>query len=407
MDRSRDTDIRELRIFLESVICDLCRLRHAAKDGVSPAATQIHQEVRLGPDAFAHIRVAAGERPPYFIEVGLGHSRQRVVDSVRRKYSRRTPASEGADRIIVLVDGALASATPPLDAELGGVLAPGLALEIWDDRFLSALISETFGLDLASFSEGKLLDLRQAIDRAKAAHAFGPDTSLDPLCATLLWHFAYWRLAQLREAGCVDPRDFLPPARHSKVVVVMADLCAYSSYVRDTRDDRVIRESLTAFASKTRYRIINDGGMLYQFVGDSVVGFFGIPTPTRDDEARALACARGLVDIGASIAEEWQRQLDQAQPAAGVHVAMALGEVQILSLRPFSRTHMSAVADAMNLCARLNAISGPSEIVVSNLLHQALPDAERGAFTELEPVEAKNIGRVKAWRLSCSPPPAR
>jgi len=105
------------------------------------------------------------------------------------------------------------------------------------------------------------------------------------------------------------------------------------------------------------------------------------------------------VDIGAAIAEQWQRQIDQAQPAAGVHVAMALGEVQVLSLRPFSRTHMGAVADAMNLCARLNAVSGPGEIVVSNLLYQALPDAERAAFTELDPVEAKNIGRVKAWRL--------
>ena len=79
---------------------------------------------------------------------------------------------------------------------------------------------------------------------------------------------------------------------------------------------------------------------------------------------------------------------------------MALGEVQVLSLRPFSRTHMGAVADAMNLCARLNAVSGPGEIVASNLLYQALPDAERRAFTELDPVEAKNIGRVKAWRLA-------
>jgi class 3 adenylate cyclase len=63
-----------------------------------------------------------------------------------------------------------------------------------------------------------------------------------------------------------------------------------------------------------------------------------------------------------------------------------------------------AVADAMNLAARLNAIAGPSEIVVSNLLHQALPDTERAAFTELEPVEAKNIARVRAWKLAAHPP---
>ena len=79
---------------------------------------------------------------------------------------------------------------------------------------------------------------------------------------------------------------------------------------------------------------------------------------------------------------------------------MALGEVQMLSLCPFSRTHTGAVADAMNLAARLNSLASPGEIVVSNLVHQALPDTERAAFTELEPVEAKNIALVRAWRLA-------
>src|SRR5262249_25221620 len=69
-------------------------------------------------------------------------------------------------------------------------------------------------------------------------------------------------------------------------------------------------------------------------------------------------------------------------------------------LRPFSRTHMDAVADAMNLCARLNAVAGAGETLVSNLLPPATPRVERAACTELEPVEAKNIGRVKAWRLA-------
>ena len=395
-----ETDSRELRIFLESVLCDLCRFFHAARDGVSPAETQIHQKVRLGPGAFADIRVAAGGVPPYFIEVDVGYSRPRVIENMRLKYARRTPASEGVGRVIVVVDRGLASASPSLEAELRALLAPGLELELWDDGHLARLIRDTFGLDISQFVEDQLLELRQAVDQAKALHAFGPAIAVDPLRSTLLWHFAYWRIAQLREAGCVDPRTILPPGRYAKVVVVMADVCAYSSYVRDTRDDRVIRESLTSFASKTRYRIINDGGMLYQFVGDSVVGFFGIPAEAGDDASKALACAQGLVDIGAAVAEEWQRQIDQAEPAAGVHVGMAVGEVQMLSLRPFSRTHMGAVAQAMNLAARLTSVAGPGEIVVSNLLHQALPDPGRFAFTELDPVEAKNIGRVRAWKLA-------
>ena len=132
----------------------------------------------------------------------------------------------------------------------------------------------------------------------------------------------------------------------------MADICSYSSYVRDTRDEAVSRRSLTSFASKTRYRIINDGGMLYQFLGDSVVGLFGIPERDRRDIwTQAVECARGLVGIGASVAAWWQRQIDQIQPAAGLQVSMTIGDLQVLSLRPLSRAHMGVIGDSINLAA--------------------------------------------------------
>src|SRR3989442_5592510 len=35
--------------------------------------------------------------------------------------------------------------------------------------------------------------------------------------------------------------------------------------------------SISEIPAKTRYRVINDGGMLYQFLGDSVVCLFGVP----------------------------------------------------------------------------------------------------------------------------------
>ena len=405
MDRLGDTEIRELRVFLEGVICDLCRFRHAIDDGVPPGGTQIHQEVRLGPGAFADIHIAAGDLPPYFVEVDYGYSRERVVESVRRKYGRRTAASEGASKVILLVDNALAFDQSALESEVRATLAPGLGLEVWDERQLLTLIRKTFGLDLPALAGDRLLELGETIERAKATEAFGVAGDVDALQSTLLWHLAYWRLTQLRENGCADARAVLPPGLYAGVVVLMADLCAYSSYVRDTRDDRVIRESLTAFATKTRYRILNDGGMLYQFLGDAVIGLFGIPSRGPDDASRALACARGLLDIGASVAEQWQRQIDRVQPAAGVHVGMTLGDVQMLSLRPFSRAHIGAVAEAMNLAARLVDVSGPGEVVISNTLYQALPGAEQAAFVDLDPLEAKNMGRMRAWKLAARPSP--
>jgi class 3 adenylate cyclase len=79
-------------------------------------------------------------------------------------------------------------------------------------------------------------------------------------------------------------------------------------------------------------------------------------------------------------------------------VGVSSGELQIVSLRPFSRTHMGALGDCINVAARLMSTAGPGEIVATNNFHRQLDDAERAKFTEIEPVELKNVGRLRGWK---------
>ena len=388
----------ELRLFLQGICCDYLLFRHL-DEGVPPEAIRIRQEVALGAGAFADIEVRAGQAPPYFVEVDLGYSPERLLQSVRRKYGAPVPATDGAARVVIAADGDALGDRPAVERSLRKALRPGLALEIWDQHHMLQLLGKRFGVPLGALGEDDLLALRDAVDHTKGIHAFGDGFTNDPLQAALLWHLAFWRVRRLREAGRSLPRSILPPGLCRDVVVVMADFCSYSSYVRDTRDDAVSRRALTSFASRTRHRIVNDGGMLYQFLGDSVVGLFGVPEAPPRYLEQAVECARALVDIGSSIAVEWQRQIDQIQPAAGVHVSMALGDLQVLSLRPLSRAYMGVIGDSINLAHRLNNTAGCDEIVVSNTLYQRLPDTLRDQFQELPPVEAKNIGRIRAWKL--------
>jgi class 3 adenylate cyclase len=389
----------ELRLFLQGICCDYLLFRHL-DEGLSPEAIRIRQEVALGAGVFADIEVRAGQAPPYFVEIDMGYSRDRLLESVRRKYSKPLPATDGATRIVVAADERALGDRTTVERLLREALRPELALEIWDERHLLRLLGDRFGVSLGTLGEDDLLALRNAVDHAKGVHAFGDGFQNDLLQATLLWHLAFWRVRRLREGGRSLSRSILPPGLYRDVVVLMADLCSYSSYVRDTRDDAVSRRSLTSFASRTRHRVVNDGGMLYQFLGDSVVGLFGVPEPSPGYVGQAVECARGLIDIGASVATEWQRQIDQIQTAAGVHVSMALGDLQVLPLRPLSRTHMGVIGDSINLAERLNTAAGCNEIVVSNTLYQRLPDILRAEFQEVPPVEAKNIGRIRAWKLN-------
>ena len=105
----------------------------------------------------------------------------------------------------------------------------------------------------------------------------------------------------------------------------------------------VIRSSLTTFYSKSRYQIINQGGMLYQFLGDGVIAFFGVPDRSERYAEAALDCARDLVGIGNSVSNKWRREIDRVQASRGVHIL-----------------------------------------------------ADQAAFSELPPVEAQHVDRVRA-----------
>ena len=99
-----------------------------------------------------------------------------------------------------------------------------------------------------------------------------------------------------------------------------------------------------------------------------------------------------------SISNEWQRQIDRIQSVAGAHIGVATGELQLLRLRPFSRTHLGAVGDTINIAARLSSEAGPGQIVLGNAAYRHLNDVAQAELCECEPVSAKNVGTIKAWR---------
>ncbi|HKP88241.1 MAG TPA: adenylate/guanylate cyclase domain-containing protein [Blastocatellia bacterium] len=393
--------LRELRLFLEEICCDLCRFQHAKQDGIQPEDVRINQEVYLGvAGAFADIEVKAPHAAPYFVEVKYGYPAEKLVRHIGRKYGAPTEANRDASKVVLVVEPGYYDDWPQIESEIRTHLRPGLGLEIWHEEKLLSLIHEQFDLNIDTLTESKFAELHDAVDRAKGLHAFGDSFSNDPMQSSLLWHFAFWVLRRLRDSHQATPRTILIPGLYKGVVVIFADLSCFSSYVRDTRDDTVVRQALTSFYSKARYQVFNHGGMLYQFLGDGVLALFGVLDRKESYIQDALECAKALTDIGNSVSNEWQRQIDHLQSAGGCHIGMAIGELNILSLRPFSRAHMGAIADSINTAARLSSNADPNEIVVSNALFQKLPDHSQAQFREMQPVEARNIGRIRAWKLS-------
>jgi class 3 adenylate cyclase len=392
--------LRQLRLFLEELCCEICRFQVVGHHGLGAEGVEISREVDLGvPGAFADVVVRSPGRPPIFVEVKYGYASDRMVEHFIRKYQQPSPTVPDADRIIVVVDRADRSDWAQLEARLRKVTHPELKLEFWDEARLQELVAQCFGVKLGAMTNDGLNELRNAIDDIKWRWAFGEQHVESPLKTSLLWHFGYSRLLQLHKVHNFAPEQILPARRFRNAVVLLADLSSFSSFVRDTRDDEVMRNALTTFYSNSRYAVINTGGMMCQFVGDEVVALFGVPDVQDGYVQRALECARSLLQIGSSVSNRWQREIDRVQPSGGVHIGMAIGDIQSVLYRPFCRSHVGILGDAVNLSARLLAQASTNEIVVSNTYFQTLPDRDQVGFQEMEPLEAKNVGLIKAWRL--------
>lgn len=400
VEHNHERHFRELRLFLEEICCNLCRFQHVEQNGLAPEAIRIREEVSLGnTGSFADICVEVPGSALYFVEVKFGYPAAKIVSHMARKYGTDTPLVASASKIILVVDAARHADWPETLREIESVVRRGLSIEVWDEQHLLSLIHERFGVHIEAISESNVVEMRMALNAGKGRYAFGDHWANDFLQQSLLWHFGFWRLKQLRERHDLSSRAIMPPGNYKGVAVLMADLCSFSSFVRDTRDDEVARQCLTMFYSKARYEILNTGGMLYQFVGDEVIGLYGLPDRPADYIESALQCARALVDIGSSVANEWQRQIDRLQEAHGVHVGMSLGDIQVVSMQPFGRAHLGAIGDGINMAARLLAHACASEIVVSNGFYQGLSQDAQSDFAETAPIDARNIGRIKAWKL--------
>src|SRR4051794_18060209 len=97
---SNQQSLRELRLFLEEICCDLCRFEHSREAGLPPENVEIRQEVPLNsPEEFADIYVRVPGGPEYYVEVKFGLAPETLAARLGQKYR----SVDGPIRRIVVV----------------------------------------------------------------------------------------------------------------------------------------------------------------------------------------------------------------------------------------------------------------------------------------------------------------
>ena len=98
--------------------------------------------------------------------------------------------------------------------------------------------------------------------------------------------------------------------------------------------------------------VLEYGGTIDKFVGDAVVAFWGAPIAYPDDGERAAKAAYALYEMG----EEFRKNVPEGVPPIGrTRVGMHYGDAIVGNFGGEGRIQYTALGDAMNTAARLEA----------------------------------------------------
>ncbi len=203
-------------------------------------------------------------------------------------------------------------------------------------------------------------------------------------------------LVAIQELRSPSPRwppqvESLSAGERRQVTILFADLCGFTT-LSHSLDPEDVRELVARFTAQVDGIVVGYGGTIDKHIGDAVMALFGAPRAHGDDPLRA---ARAALDIHAALA----RASGTSLHAMEAHIGIASGEVVAGTLSRMDAHDYTVLGDSVNLAARIVALAGPRQTLLSEGVYRGLSD--RAECEPLGEMDVKGFDApVRVWRLN-------
>ncbi len=149
-----------------------------------------------------------------------------------------------------------------------------------------------------------------------------------------------------------------------QAVVLFADISGYTAQCARS-DAEQIQAMLGRFFASMDLAVASYGGSVIDQIGDAVMAVFGAPQAHGNDAERAVRCALEMHRAAGELPDCDGRPLR-------LHIGLASGEVVAAIIGTGVVSKYSMTGDTVNLAARLDALAGDGETLISDELHKAV-----------------------------------
>lgn len=176
------------------------------------------------------------------------------------------------------------------------------------------------------------------------------------------------------------------------VSILFSDIRGFTGLAEQLPPETVA-ELLTEYFTSMTGHVFAHGGTLDKFLGDGLLAVWGAPLEMPDAAARALDAARAMRTDLTRLNATWQAR---GLPALSVGIGLTRGEVFAGRIGSDHRLDYTVIGDTVNVAARLCAVAGADEILVTEAFRDALPET-RGLAARDDLAIRGRAGVVRVW----------
>jgi adenylate cyclase len=205
--------------------------------------------------------------------------------------------------------------------------------------------------------------------------------------AQLRTAFGQYVQGSLVEKIIDDPSKLKLGGERRELTVMFSDIRGFSKF-SETLDPESLSRLLNEYLTPMTDQVFEHGGMLDKYIGDAVMAVYGAPLPMDEKLQAEKACATALAWMAAleELNKDWGKR---DIPPVAIGVGINTGAMAVGNMGSENRFDYTVLGDAVNLAARLEAITKEYRAWIITGPRTRELAGERYAFRELDAVRVQ------------------
>ncbi|MBW1958062.1 MAG: HAMP domain-containing protein [Deltaproteobacteria bacterium] len=173
--------------------------------------------------------------------------------------------------------------------------------------------------------------------------------------------------SEVLEMIMANPESPWLKGHRNEATIVFIDIRGFSSYSKLKEPEEIV-EGLNEYFEIATQAIQDHGGYVDKFIGDAVLGVFGVPVYHKDHVERGLRAAGDMQK------KFTNKRYNGNSLLQSVGIAIHSGIVVSGNIGSQDKMEYTVIGDTVNLTAHLNRLAGPGEIIITKSVYENLKD---------------------------------